>query len=179
MDSLENTRQQIIESLYHDKDINQAIAKMQPIELQSDLRQEMFLVLCEMSEVKMIDLHKNGYLKFFLVRTMLNMIKSDRSTFYNQYRKFSTFLEFNGGNQDEIKDEIEDGSLFEKIHINILESINQLHWYEKELFLEYVNNGRSIIKLSKDTLIPYRSVIKTINKVKHLLKTKLKKNVIT
>lgn len=149
---------------------------MQPVELQSDLRQEMFLVICELSQEKIMDLHKNGFLKFFLVRTMLNMIKSDRSTFYNQFRKFTTFCEYEDNKVDELEDQIEDGSIFEAVTEKVLESINQLHWYEKELFMEYVNNGRSIIKLSKDTQIPYRSVIKTINKVKVLLKTKLKKN---
>jgi len=81
------TKNDIIQSLYTDKDIDNAIKKMQPIELQDDLRQEMFMVLCEMDEAKFMNMHTNGFIKFYLVRTMLSMIKSDRSTFFNKFRR--------------------------------------------------------------------------------------------
>ena len=51
------TKNDIITGLYTDKDIDNAIKKMQPFELQDDLRQEMFMVLCEMDEVKFMSMH--------------------------------------------------------------------------------------------------------------------------
>jgi len=81
------TKNDIIAGLYTDKDIDNAIKKMQPFELQDDLRQEMFMVLCEMDEAKFMSMHNGGFLKFYLVRTMLSMIKSDRSTFFNKFRQ--------------------------------------------------------------------------------------------
>jgi len=80
-------RENIISELYKSKDINEAISKMQPIELQDDLRQEVFLLLCEMDEEKLVGMYEQGYLKYFIVRTILNMAKSDRSNFYRKFRQ--------------------------------------------------------------------------------------------
>ena len=80
-------RDEIITRLYNDADISDAIGKMRPVELQDDLRSEMFMVLCQMDASRLIDLHERKILKFYLVRTMLTMIKSDRSTFFKVYRK--------------------------------------------------------------------------------------------
>jgi hypothetical protein len=166
-------RQQIIELLYIDPDINKGIAKMKPEDLQDDLRQEMFLVLCEMPEQKLIQMHSDGYLKFFLVRTMLNMMKSDRSTFYNQFRKIytefdSTIEKGNEENSDE----------FEEISNKLKKSLDVLHWYEKEIFRLYSENGKNILKLSRETKIPYRSLFKTVRKVKTYLKYKIRNHAI-
>jgi hypothetical protein len=49
-----------------------------------------------------------------------------------------------------------------------------LHWYEKEIFRLYAENGQNILSLSRETKIPYRSLVKTIKKVKTLLKYKIK-----
>lgn len=156
----------IIEKLYNDKDINGAILKMQPAELQSELKQEMFLVLCELNEDRLIEMYSNGTIKYFLIRTMLNMIKSDRSAFYNKFRKQYDEITF------DIKDEEEQYVPYKKIVMYI----SELHWYEKELFIEYINYNKNAVKLSKETKIPYRSLIKTISKVKKILKKKIKQN---
>jgi hypothetical protein len=80
-------RSEIITELYESADINQAIGKMQPYELQDDLRQEVFLVLCEMDEERLLKMYEDGYLKYFVVRTIVNMAKSDRSNFARTFRK--------------------------------------------------------------------------------------------
>ena len=81
------TRDKIISSLYTDKDITDAINKMHPEELRDDLRQEMFMVLLEMPEQKLKDRYSEGSLKWYLIRTMLNMIKSDSSNLYMKFRR--------------------------------------------------------------------------------------------
>jgi len=63
-----NNRDEIIEALYRDKDIENAISKMQPVHLQDDLRQEMFMVICELDEKRLYEMHVNGYLKFIWLR---------------------------------------------------------------------------------------------------------------
>jgi hypothetical protein len=62
-------RQTLITNLYVDPDIAKAIGKMNPAELRDDLRQEMFLALCEQSEEKLMRMYEEGWIKFFLVRT--------------------------------------------------------------------------------------------------------------
>lgn len=162
------SRESIITQLYLDKDISQAIGKMQPADLQEDLRQEMFLVLCEMPEEKLLQMYGDGYLKFFLVRTMLNMMKSDRSTFYNKFRKVYTEI-----NESHDKTELPDHDL-EELSGKLVKSLNVLHWYEKEIFRLYSENGKNISELSRVTKIPYRSLFKTIRKVRIYLKYKIR-----
>jgi len=164
--SFQSIKNEIIEKLYQDADIKNAISKMHPVELQDDLKQEIFLVICEMPEEKLIQINERKELKFLIVRIMLNMIKSDRSTFYNKFRKQYEPISENF----DLQDNKTNHSQLNQVHIYV----NELHWYEKELFNLYTNNGKNAIKLSKETKIPYRSLINTINKVKKILKQKIR-----
>ena len=62
-------RNKIITELYNSADINNAIGKMNRVELQDDLKQEVFMVLCEMEDEKLFTMYQEGYLKYFIVRT--------------------------------------------------------------------------------------------------------------
>jgi DNA-directed RNA polymerase specialized sigma24 family protein len=159
-------REDIISMMYSDKDINAAIGKMQPIDLQEDLKQEIFFVICELPPVRLVDMYSNGYLKYFIVRTMLNMAKSDRSTFYNTFRR--SWNEY--GDHHDKAEEIYSEEMSDRLY----ESMEILHWYEQEVFKLYSQNGKNILALSKETKIPYRSLFKTIRKVKALLKAKIR-----
>lgn len=153
----------IITELYLSKDINDAIGKMQPYELQDDLRQEVFLVLCEMDEERLMQMFNDGYLKYFIVRTILNMAKSDRSNFSKTFRKVYEEV------GDNMHDETYDESLTQKLY----KSMEVLHWYEREIFKLFSESG-NLLQVSRDTKIPYRSLLKTIKKVKTLLKYKIR-----
>ena len=162
-------KETIITQMYLDKDINQAISKMQPTELQDDLRQEIFLVLCEMNDERLCGMWTSGYLKYFTVRTMLNMAKSDRSTFFNQFRK--SFTEY----CDNYEKADESTGIDDEMDSKVKKSMGELHWYEKNVFELYADNGRNILKLSRDTKIPYRSLFKTVTKVKKKLSKAVRK----
>ncbi len=162
-------KETIITQMYLDKDINQAISKMQPVELQDDLKQEIFLVLCEMNDERLCGMWTSGYLKYFIVRTMLNMAKSDRSTFFNQFRK--SFTEY----VDNYERADEGSEIHEETDSKLKQSMGELHWYEKNVFELYADNGRNILKLSRDTKIPYRSLFKTVTKVKKKLSKAVRK----
>lgn len=160
------TRHEIISSMYADADIAEAIGKMQPAELRDDLRQEMFLVLAELDEERLLTMHREGWVKFFLVRTMLNMIKSDRSTFYNKFRR----------GHDELTEKNEGMETAAGIEATayVQQCLQSLHWYEREVIQIYAQNGNNIAALSRDTSIPYRSLFKTIRKVKKKLKQEIR-----
>jgi DNA-directed RNA polymerase specialized sigma24 family protein len=161
-------REQIIVEFYNDPDINAAIGKMNPPDLRDDLKSEMFVVICEMSDEKFFDLHEKKILKWFLVRTMLNMIKSDRSTFAKKFRQI--FIELSSG-FNEKPDETKENE--EKQIEKISKALAGLHWYERELFKLY-SKHRNISLLSRETGIPYRSISKTIFDVKRKIKSKMK-----
>lgn len=162
-------RNEIISQLYQDKDILQAVGKMNPPELREDLLQEMFLVLCQKPEDEIVKMHEAGYLKFFLVRTMLNMIKSDRSTFYKQFR--AVFIEFNDWHTKHLTDEFEAKESTLKC---VTEALDGLAWYEREI-LKLYSEKRNIVTLARETKIPYRSLFKTIQNAKTKMKQALRK----
>lgn len=158
---------QIIEELYKSKEINEAISKMEPVDLQEDLRQELFLILCNMDEEKVVDMYQKGYIKFFLVRTMLIMIKSNRSYFYKNFRNFTELSTF----------EKPDVAYLENPEINLDEIFGNTRQglYEKDMFLYYVYTfDKNCKELSRATKIPYITVIRTIKNAKCRIKSYLK-----
>jgi hypothetical protein len=163
-----NKRDFIIQEMYLSRDINDAIGKMNPNDLQDDLRQEVFLVLCEMDEAKLFEMYDGGYLKYFIVRTILNMAKSDRSNFYKRFRQVYAEIPVTY----EIKKEEYDETLMNKLE----KGLEVLHWYEAELLKLYANNGKNLLAISRETKIPYRSLIKTIRKAKIWMKYKIRNN---
>jgi hypothetical protein len=119
-----------------------------------------------MDEALLIQRYNEGWLRYYIVRTMLNMIKSDRSTFYNRFRRgFEELGDIGERLQDEGQEEAEQ---------SLEGHLSQLHWYERKLIEIYSENGRNVAKISRETGIPYRSLFKTIKKTKALLKTEIK-----
>ena len=162
------TRDQIIADMYRNKDVADAIGKMEPEGLRDDLRQEIFQVLCELPEERLLEMHREGWLKWFIVRTMLNMIKSDRSTFWYKFRRQFVEVSDEMGREPEApEDEARDQG-------RVREGVNGLHWYEAKLIEIYAANGQNIAKISRETGIPYRSLFKTIKKVKEKLKKEVR-----
>lgn len=161
-------RQAIITELYNSADINNAIGKMQPFELQDDLRQEVFMVLCEMEEARLFQMYSEGYLKYFIVRTILNMAKSDRSNFHKKFRQVYSEIP--------ISYEVTKEEYNEDVILRLEKGMEVLHWYEKELLMLYANNGKNLLAISRETKIPYRSLLKTIRKARMLLKYKIRNN---
>jgi len=159
-------RDEILRLMYADPDISEAIGKMDPPDLRDDLRQEIFLVLAEMDEALLIQRFNEGWLRYYIVRTMLNMIKSDRSTFFNRFRRGFEEL---GDVGERIADEGQEGE-----DKSLEGHLSQLHWYERKLIEIYSENGRNVAKISRETGIPYRSLFKTIKKTKAVLKSEIK-----
>ena len=183
------TKNDIVQELYNSKEINEAISKMEPAQLRSDLKQEMFMVLMEMPEEKLKDIHFKGFSKFFLIRTMLNMIKSDRSTFYRNFRNFFEYedklpLEHFGKSPEQATDEVEflklrgkySGSVEQDVNLPNVD-FNQVFGntrqglYERDMFFYYVFTfDRNAAALSKAVKIPYKTVIRTIQAAKKRIK---------
>jgi len=141
-------KNEILTEYWDLKEVNDAFSKMQPEELQYDLKAEVFLVLCEMDEQKLIGMYERNELKFYIVRTMLNMIKSDRSSFYKNYRNHIEM------DNNTISKEMN------RLHIETTDIVDKL---EKNLENE----------LSRKTGIPYMSIVRTLHKTK----TEMKKNI--
>jgi len=142
---------------------------MQPASLRDDLRQEMFISLCNLPEEKFWNLHENNALKFYLVRAMLNMIRSTgmNQPFFKNFRaKFESIEEI-----DNIADQIDDRKdEKEKLFDLLDERRKDLCWYENTLLDQYVASNFNQMELHRKTRIPYPSIVKTISLIKNKLK---------
>jgi DNA-directed RNA polymerase specialized sigma subunit len=158
-------KNKIIEQYWLNDEVNQAFAKMQPEELQYDLKVEVFMVLLEMDDNKLFGLYERGEIRFYIVRTMLNMIKSDRSQFWKKYRNYTEY-------EDNEKAEVEQNSI-----LDIMEKgIEKLHWYQKEILNLYTFEfNKNAKELSRKTGIPYMSIIRTLKQTKNELKKHIRK----
>jgi DNA-directed RNA polymerase specialized sigma subunit len=158
-------KNKIIEQYWLNDEVNQAFAKMQPEELQYDLKVEVFMVLLEMDNEKLFGLYERGEIRFYIVRTMLNMIKSDRSQFWKKYRNYTEY-------EDNEKAEVEQNSV-----LDIMEKgIEKLHWYQKEILNLYTFEfNKNAKELSRKTGIPYMSIIRTLKQTKNELKKHIRK----
>jgi hypothetical protein len=161
------SRDEILSEFWGSKSVNEAFEKMQPVELQADLKAEVFLILCEMDETKLIGLYQRNELKYYMVRIMLNMIKSDRSNFFKNYRNFVELLEYD---VEVVETSAEES--YQKIELHL----QNLHWYNRELFKLYALDFKKNAKeLSRKTGIPYMSIVRSINKTKAEIKKNFKK----
>jgi DNA-directed RNA polymerase specialized sigma subunit len=158
-------KNKIIEQYWLNDEVNQAFAKMQPEELQYDLKVEVFMVLLEMDDEKLFGLYERNEIRFYIVRTMLNMIKSDRSQFWKKYRNYTEY-------EDNEKAEVEQNSV-----LDIMEKgIEKLHWYQKEILNLYTFEfNKNAKELSRKTGIPYMSIIRTLKQTKNELKKHIRK----
>ena len=166
-------KSKIIEELYLSKNFNDCINKMQPEELRDDLKAEVILVVCEIDEKRLQQMQETGQLVFFVVRIILNMVKSTTSRFYKKFRitndelkESYTFVDIRdeeATEQEHIYDltENEQRKQREELEDLAIEKINTLDWYESELLKLYVKHG-NYRAIETVTQIPFSSVYKTI-----------------
>lgn len=150
-------RNKILTDLFTSKEFNNCISKMQPVNLQEDLKAEVGLILCELPESRLIELADKNELKFFTVRIVLNLIKSFNSPFYKKFRKHQT---------EELSNiEIAyDSDLDVKLTRELaLDHIDNLYWYDKEMLMLYLKHG-NYRAIEKETGIPWESAYKSIQK---------------
>lgn len=162
------TRSQIIEELYNSKEIKQALMKMHPANLREELKQEMFLNLCAITEDKFWAIYNNnGFdgLKYWLVRTMLNLIYSTRMNqpFFRHFRaRFESIDDI-----QELAQVYDDSKEYKESLFNQVESARKsLSWYEDRLLDTYVELNFNQTEISRRTGIPYMSIVKTIANIK-------------
>lgn len=73
--------------MYSDAKVNQVIGKIEPVELQDDLKQELFLILLEYDCHKLTKIRDEGKALFFIIKILTNLAFSKNSTFYYKYKK--------------------------------------------------------------------------------------------
>lgn len=148
-----------IESLYTSKDFNDCINKMEPEHLRDDLKQEVMLILMEKDPLMIVAMNNRNELKWYVVRTILNMVRSNSSPYSKKYRIITTdkvpekpVQELNGRVVKELREQA------------VLHYINnELYWYDRAILQLYMKHG-SYRKIEEETRIPWESCGNTIRK---------------
>lgn len=162
------TRDRIISNLFTGKNFNECLQKMEPAHLRDDLKQEVILIVCEQPEQRITDLYSRNQLEFFVVRIILNLVKSNTSPFARKYRRYMLQL-----TEVDIPDNTDsDRQHREDVEDMTLASIDSLYWYNAEMVRLYgeCGNYRAIEKLTR---IPYISCYQTIKKSFQELRSKV------
>lgn len=109
---------------------------------------------------------------FYCLRMCTNSWKSVTSPFYRTYRQeWENVSEINA-QTEEIPDEPEVD--LEALAAIARQQLDQLGWYEKELFSAYVEHNGNASALSKSTQIPRTSINLTVRKVKTFIRTAIR-----
>jgi len=107
----------------------------------------------------------SGGARFYLVRIMMTQWRSQTGPFYKQFIKQDIEIE-TVENKSPEEDKILDIDRIEKI-------LNELPWYDRELFRLYADGKHNYSSLAKETGIPRTSIGLTINRVRKHIKKNL------
>lgn len=153
----------MIDQLFKDKRIDEACKKIaKGNDLWKDLKQELFVVLCEYDQSKLKEIIDKKQIMYFIVRILLNFYNSKTSTFYKKFKhindevidlKFIKHFEDDNSYSDEL----------DKIELAFEQA--DLSWYERGIAKLYIQE-RSFRKLSAKLDIPTRSLCETMKDVK-------------
>ena len=103
----------------------------------------------------------SGGVRFYVVRIMLTQWRSNTGPFYKMF--------FNQ-KSNEISEDIIDYKEYDQQELEYIKALEDLAWYDKELFKIFSDNQHTISSLSRETGIPRSSVDITIKKVRKILR---------
>jgi hypothetical protein len=103
----------------------------------------------------------SGGVRFYVVRIMLTQWRSNTGPFYKMF--------FNQ-KSNEISEDIIDYKEYDQHELEYIKALEDLAWYDKELFKIFSDKQHTISSLSRETGIPRSSVDITIKKVRKILR---------
>ena len=131
------SKSEIIDQLYRSNFITELINKITSgHKLKHDLKQELFLILCEMPEVRIKSAYNNHYLNYLCVNILKKQYHSSTSPFHKKYRgeKFEELGDWNLEDTFEGVSDLELEEVFKKIRWIV---DNKLDMVDRELFKLY------------------------------------------
>lgn len=191
-------RNEIIAELYNSKDFNNCIDKMEPEHLREDLKQEIMVILLSKEPSLIVKLAQRGELNWYVVRIILNQVKSNSSPFVKKYRsQLYCFLGkaealFNDKhfsentthssiyfvtNKHKILSDHPDSDT--ELNIRLRRELaeqaamrfisTELYWYDKKIVELYIRLG-SYRLIEKETGIPWESCYGTVRRVQERIR---------
>ena len=141
-----------------------------------DLEQECVLILLEKDPDKILQIHGQGYFKFYVVRLLLNLYRGKNNQFAQKYRHHDTTEEIDPNadmTHEEYSSLVDDMWAIAETEMDSWAKEGAFP-YDKELLKLHMATG-NMKKLSRETGIPYRSVIYSIEQAKAKIKAAILK----
>lgn len=176
-------KNEILTDLYNSEEFDTLIKKLMRDDVCyfEDFKQELFLILSQKSSQTIEEAYEDCSLDFYIVRIILNQVRSKTSPFFKTYKK---------GNDLFHKYEVEDDVLIDRSQeykeFDILKYCAEndiLSWYETEVLSAYYRLGRfkpkdktSFRKLEKEYGIDHVSLCITVKEAKDKIIEHLKTN---
>jgi len=165
---------QIIEQLYRSKDLDECIRKTVRLDLQSDFKHELILILYDKSPELIQRLHEAKQLTFYVVRIILNLVNQSRNIYHKTYiNPAITYDNDKLKDKYEIEENFEERLRKENREVALINEFNNLDstfntFYYRRLIQEVAKTG-GVRKASRATGIPRSSISDSIKKVREHL----------
>ena len=132
------------------------------------------------------DIHDKGGLLWYSIRCITLSVHSKTSRYYYKYDKYYEKIDSNYCKEDDtytsfdnISKGLYDSSTDDKeIQLQAVSNLlDNMYWYDKELFNTYFKGGYTLDKLSDKTGISRMSIFNTIKKVKKYLRENINEEI--
>ena len=128
-----------------------------------------YSILCFLQKNNIDKIIASGGGTFYIISILLRSMRSKTNEFYRMYKQQNIPL------TDNIIDDTQEEQSFSGLTDEVvMKYLDQIYWYEREVFLTYHNGNYTYKKLSQETGISRTSLQTTNIKVKNYLKNKIK-----
>lgn len=167
----------ILEELSQRQDITDYIGHLTPNRYyQQEMYQELFLVLCDMDDDKLVDIYRRNKLNGYIVGVTNKMFKSLSSPFYRKVKSFNTNLPEENVFETILSD-LEYTTELKHLYLTELENeIENLSHYNKGILKDYLEFG-SILKVCEKYRLSRDWISQSINESKKILRTEIQKKI--
>lgn len=141
--------------------------------LHQDLFSELFLILNDIEEVKIVSLYEKKELKFFIIKIFQNQFNSSTSPFFKKYKKFNSLSQEIEGIEVRQEEEFTNKKELQDILIERDYFTDKHDWYKHNLLIAYLKAG-NLRTLEAKTGINIDSIWRTIKDYKKDLAKKIK-----
>lgn len=172
------THCEIISQLYQSQDLDDCITKIVKQKYREDFRQELFVIILDMPEDKIVQLYNNSVLKYFVVRICLNLVRQKRNIYHKKYLIHEhhnvdyaweeTLVTDSIDLTDRIIEEKKEQDMCNHIESN-LEGVFGTHYYKS--LVKLIAEKGSMREVSRQTGIHISSISKAVKKVREHLQS--------
>tara|TARA_R100000655_G_C3000062_1_gene194266 strand:+ start:13804 stop:14349 length:546 start_codon:yes stop_codon:yes gene_type:complete len=139
-----------------------------------DVVQMTMEAVLKMPKETLQDIFNKGGLLFYIIRIITLNIKSKTSRYYYKYEKYYERIDGNT-TAGKYSNDFIGGRSVTHIRLDAIEELlNDLYWYDKELFSTYMAGGYTLDTLAEETGISRTSIFHTIKRVKKYIKENVK-----